>query len=271
MENAVKALGVSYRRESSFRISYGVLSVDRFLLTIRAADTPNVRERSLEICDRLLMPRHLRAAAQRVFRRASYVHYGFERAGERITCKLYLEKAVGRGEVLRARARNTPIVLYKGFKWDPVQTMSVVTRYLWRPFLSISEIDQRLSNCFPDSRNAKCEIAKEMLSLATREIPGESIEYAEVVEAGTLRRSFDLNLYNAKLEMRNAAFLLARTCEAFCVGRQARQALMNGVRRELLGHVAGGIDRNGDEFLTFYHSTRDLLRGADPLVLQPST
>ena len=67
------------------------------------------------------------------------------------------------------------------------------------------------------------------------------------------RRSFDLNLYNAKLQVKDMQPLLHRMREHFGVRPGQMQALYDQIKTKALGHLAGGVHRNGEDFFNVYY------------------
>jgi len=234
---------------------------NRFLLTVDAGNIPgNPGERTLEICDRLHMPGAAREAATANFAMAKCVHFGFEADDDSIICKLYLERAVPGEEAQRARARGEPTLLGLAFKWDLVKDAAVTTRYLWRPGLSAAEIEARLAYVYRDGPRASFEVARAVFDLTRGRAAAEQLQYLEVEEAENARRSFDLNLYDAKLQVKDMQQLLHRMREHFGVRPGQMQALYDQIKTKALGHLAGGVHRNGEDFFNIYYGVVGLHR-----------
>jgi hypothetical protein len=197
---------------------------------------------------------------------ASCVHFGFEGAADRSLYKAYFEFPVA--EIAAGRGANSrdPLLLHLAFKWDPLDGgTSVLTRYFWYPSLSVPEIRQRLSLIYPDKDNeASRRIAEDILELAAGRVPAEKLQYLEVREDGTGRNSFDLNLYNARLQMQDLSEPLSRMRERYCIPREELQAVADPVRGKTAGHIAGGVHRNGKDFFNIYYGGRPDLE--QPLV-----
>ena len=254
-------LGIPYQYERSFRICRQALLANRFLLTVDAGNIPgNPGERTLEICDRLHMPGAAREAAAANFAMAKCVHFGFEADDDSIICKLYLERAVSGEEAQRARVRGEPVLLHLAFKWDLVKDAAVTTRYLWRPGLSAAEIEARLAYVYRDGARASCVLALAALDLTRGRAAAEQLQYLEVEEAENGRRSFDLNLYDAKLQVKDMQQLLHRMREHFGVRPGQMQALYDQIKTKALGHLAGGVHRNGEDFFNVYYGVLGLHR-----------
>jgi tryptophan 7-halogenase len=250
----VANLGIPHQYERSFRICRQALLANRFLLTVEVGNiADNPRERTLEICDRLNMPPSAREAAAANFAMAKCVHFGFEADDDSIICKLYLERAVPGEEVQRAHARAESVLLHLAFKWDLVNDTAVTTRYLWRPGLSAAGIEARLAEVYRSAPQASFELARAALEMTKDRAAAEQLQFLEVEEAENARRSFDLNLYNAKLQVKDMQQLLHRMREHFGVRPGQMQALYDQIKTKALGHVAGGVHRNGEDFFNVYY------------------
>ncbi len=248
-------LGVPYQYERSFRICDRALLANRFLLTLDVENIPgDASARTLEICDKMRIPGSARESAEANFATAKCIHFGFESDDEAIICKLYLERAVPSSELQRARKDGQPTLLHLALKWDMIKGTAVTTRYLWRPALSAAEIEDRLAHVYRDGPQASLALAKAVLHLTDGRVAAEQLQYLEVEEAENARRSFDLNLYNARLQMSDMQHLLLhRMREHFNVRPGRLQALYDQIKGKALGHLAGGVHRNGDDFFNVYY------------------
>ncbi len=261
----VGELDVPHQYERSFRIAEGSLLANRFLLTLNRADIQgDPRARVLGICDQLDMPGELREAAGARFEMAHCVHFGFEADPEGIVAKLYLERRVPPEEAQRARARGEPLLLHLAFKWALGGGARVTTEYLWHPALSAGEIAERLArHVYRDGAPGSLDIAREVLALAAGRVAAEKLQYLEVQEPGNGRRSFDLNLYNARLEVKDAQTLLYRMRDLYGVRPGRFQALYDQIAAKSLGHLAGGVHRDGRDFFNLYYGVAGFPRFHD--------
>ncbi len=100
---------------------------------------------------------------------------------------------------------------------------------------------------------SRSEIAKAALEMAVAKAPAEKLQYLEVQEDANSRRSFDLNLYNAKLQVKDIQPLLQRMREHFGVRAGQFQALYDQINNKALGHLAGGVHRDGKDFFNVYY------------------
>jgi tryptophan halogenase len=251
----VSELGVPFQHERSFRMVEGALLANRFLLSVeRRGIGDDARARVLHICQRLDMPQALREAAAARFDTASCVHFGFEGDAGRIVVKLYLERVVPAQEAQRARERGEPALLHLAFKWEPDSGAHVVSEYLWHPALTAPQIAERLEqHVYRGAGEGSCAIAKAVLELAAARTPAEQLQYLEVQEPGNGRRSFDLNLYNARLLVKDAQPQLYRMHQRFAVRPGQFQALFDQIKGKVLGHLAGGVHRDGRDFFNIYY------------------
>jgi len=256
----VGEMGVPHQYERSFRISAGGLHANRFLLTVGRRDIAgDARERVLGICERLEMPPALRKTAGERFETARCVHFGFEGDAGGVICKLYLERLVPDEEARQARERAQPVLLHLAFKWNPVSEEHVTTEYLWHPALTAAEIGGRLAqHVYRDGAQDSLAIANAVLALAAGKVPAEQLQYLEVQEQDNGRRSFDLNLYNARLQVKDLQPLLYRMRELYAVRPGQFQALYDQIKMKVLGHLAGGVHRNGKDFFNLYYGVTGL-------------
>ncbi|MGH8686526.1 MAG: hypothetical protein ACREVQ_02345 [Burkholderiales bacterium] len=251
----VGELDVPHQYERSFRISEAGLMANRYLLTIDRRDLlGDPRERLLAICERLGMPAALRSAAEQRFEMTSCAHFGFEGDPDSVVCKLYLERQVPDDEARRAREQGQPALLHLAFKWQIGGGTEVTSEYLWYPQLATAQIEARLaSHVYRDRAQASLALAKEVLALAAAKVPVDQLQYLEVQEPGNGRKSFDLNLYNARLQVKDLQPVLYRMRDLFGVRPGQFQALYDQIKGKTMGHLAGGVHRNGKDFFNLYY------------------
>jgi tryptophan 7-halogenase len=246
--------GVPHQYERSLRLIETGLQSNRFLLTINAKDIPgDGLSQVLAVCDQFQMPFRLRDAAIANFSMAKCIHFGFEGSPDSIVCKLYLERDVSGKEADQARNANQPVLLHLAFKWDLLRDSAVTTRYLWHPFLTARGIEDRLTHVYRGGPTASADIARTLLRLAVERAPAERMQYLEVEEPETARRSFDLNVYNAKFQVKEIYSLLQQMRELFNIRPGQFQALYDQIKGMSLGHLAGGVHRNGKDFFNLYY------------------
>jgi tryptophan 7-halogenase len=243
----VRGLGVSFGRERSFRLGLRSLLADRFLVSLSSASLgPSAAERIMAICGRLLMPDGAIEVAHRMLDSARYIHLGFERDAASCIYKLYLELPEDQG------GAAGPVLLHHAFKWDPQRPEHWVrTRYVWHPRLSTGQILQSIAAIY-GLQGPSLEIAAQILHLAAGRMPG-LMRYMEVSEENNPRRSFDLNLYDARLRLADLLPFLGRMCARYRIQPGAFYSFCEPIQAEPIGHFAGGLHRGGQDFFTVYY------------------
>ena len=91
------------------------------------------------------------------------------------------------------------------------------------------------------------------------------MQYLEVEEAENARRSFDLNVYNAKLQVKDIHPLMQQMRENFAIRPGQFQALYDQIKALALGHLAGGVHRNGKDFFNLYYGAVGLPKFSEKL------
>ena len=258
MLGLVRALGVGFGFEKSFKLSPGSVQDERVILGVRPERAP--REALLRICRELGMSTaHLEQFEARL-PEANTVGFGFEGGREGGAYKVYLEfwdRVVER--VRREPSKPAPQVLFLGYKW-PVRGRgrSALAEYTCHPLLSVEAIARRLAALYPrDSPSSAA--AQEILQLAAARLGGnDSFVYVEAAEEGNPRRSFDLNFYKAGLRVADLRAPLSRLCERYSISSARLEALLGESAARPFGHLSGGLGREGEDFLTVYYEIEGL-------------
>jgi hypothetical protein len=148
-----------------------------------------------------------------------------------------------------------------GFKWRAGGDGSDVrvARYACFPLLSVYDVLGRLqsiyrSGCSPAAHAAASAIVQH----AAAANPSASFLYVEVEEDGNPRKSFDINLYKANLTVGDVRRLLFDVARHFCIPPEAFQPWLERIAARPLGHLSGGLDKHGHDFMTTYYETRSL-------------
>ena len=84
-------------------------------------------------------------------------------------------------------------------------------------------------------------------------MPDAELLYLDVTEEGTSRKSFDVNFYRAKLRVEIVTAFLDRLGAHFRLPSDVVLGAFAGIQDLRLGHIAGGVDRRGRDFLTIYY------------------
>lgn len=248
----MNGLGVPYGREDSFKLTRQQLIPDRVLIGIQRASLPVPV--MFAIASELGMPAACEAVLAPHLAQANVVLFGIEdRAGGSV-CKLYLEfwEQV-RQEVLRTGA-CTPRLLHLSVKWDSARPdHHEVARYLCHPLLSAGDAMRRMARVYPpDAPLRSCDDALAIVRRGVERNPAVSLLYLEASESGNPRCSFDINLYKTGLLIADAAPELRQAADRFGIEAGAIEAQLKQLGTCRLGHLSGGTDRHGGEFLSVY-------------------
>lgn len=251
----LKAMGVRYGREDSFKLCHRRVLGGRVLLGISAAD--------LEVADALAlastvdMPDVCLQVLLSHTAEANAVFFGFEDLGTSWVCKVYLEFWDKVRRETRRTGSQAPQLLHLGVKWDTaLPGRHQVARYDCHPLLGVRAILRRIVMCYgEDGASALCALAQAIVRAAAQRNRDASWLYLEVSEQGNPRASFDINLYKSGMlvadigqQLRQAGAFLALPPE-----RIEEQLFRLGACP--LGHLSSGMDRHGQPFLTVYGET----------------
>jgi hypothetical protein len=255
----VEAEGVGYGREDSFKMSGAGLLTQRFMLGIPLQTISPARLSYL--CTALDMPPHCRVLLQRHQADANLIFFGLEENGTRSTYKVYLEfwESVKR-KVLSSQS-SAPLLLHLGFKWHAGGDGrdARVARYMCYPLLTVNAMLQRLQPMYATGGTPTAQDrVSHIIRRAASANPGASFIYIEASEEGNRRKSFDVNLYKAKLCVKDIHASLCDLAHHFGIPAQPLQSWLQHIRTCPLGHVSGGIDKDGWEFMTTYYETKAL-------------
>lgn len=239
--------------ERSVRISPGDIRWDRFLIGI---EKRNLEPDNLEsIAGSLNMPEAFRADLRDGLADANQVLFGFEAGPSSDVFKIYLEywdRIVHR--VRSNPSDRSPALLHLGFKWGAQgASRQVVTEYRCFPMLSQREVCERAATIYAADRQEARNLALRILERAYANTGDPAFIYMEVSEKNQNRKSFDINLYKSGLAMGDIAALFRAALNHYGVGGDEAVTRFEGVASRPFGHLAGGIDREGKDFLTFYY------------------
>jgi hypothetical protein len=258
--NIVKKLNVPFGFERSFKMAHDTFLPERFLAGFQLEAMESGRQREIvDICRQIHMPADFLAEYEENFPSANIALFGFERDREKRLYKVYLEFT----ERLRQSGKTgpaglQPFLLFLGFKWDLAEaSRKAFTRYTCFPSYIFRDMWQKAANLFsPDKGGEPIRILGGILDLAShRAGPGDFL-YLEADEPGNARKSFDINLYKAGLLMAEIYPLLLDMVHHFHVSSEDFHRTYEAVKSHVVGHIAGGIDREGRDFLTLYFADK---------------
>lgn len=248
----IGALGLTRVFERSIKLSYGTLSPNRFIYFMDRQCLRDVGfERVLRTCRELAMPSPLCELLKRIRERVSSLYFGFEASNDSCLYKVYAEF----DDPLRQAAAGKPQILGAlGLKWDAFEPAhQFVTQYTWIPDLTEDDMRRRIAGILTPHHNPKLlDFVGEVLSQTKNRIETREVIYLEVTEPSTQRKAFDLNLYDAQLRFIDVYAAIARLCAHYAIPLNALNASHPDFWRGALGHLNGGIGRNGRDSVSLY-------------------
>ena len=243
-------------QERSFRMVRNRLLTNRFLLGV---SKENLDPQDLEaILNELEMPdAHVHAFREHL-PDANLILFGFEENETRCVCKVYLEfweKIIS--EISADPDKVEPALLHLGFKWDAADnTRATIARYTCYPLLDRQQVLGRLPGVFQDAEDSAAqEIAGDIVRYAYEKTSDDTFVYLEVSEEGNPRRSYDINLYKAGLRVGDLGPFLFRLRSHYLIPEEPFRSLCDQIHGRPLGHLAGGVDREGKSFATIYYES----------------
>ena len=253
--NLVRGLAAPFGLERSVKIVPGALLEDRFLVSLhRSAFGAAAADRLRQMGDVLGAPPGFADAIAAAQADADIIHFGYEGGPGPAIYKIYLEYA---SAVRRARAQNAPdpVLVHLAYKWTPgAAGQGTVTRYSWTPCGSEAAIAERIERLVPTGeapRALRCGL--DLLSRCAGRSEPRQLFLMAVEEPGNPRRSYDINVYQAELHLRDIADLVGAAATEFAVPQSRVRALLERSGALALGHLSGGRGRDGEEFVTIYY------------------
>jgi hypothetical protein len=215
----------------------------------------NPDEKILDICERMEMPENFLESFRGSLPEANIVGFGFGEDEGTCTVKAYLEFGIRFYRAIKNNPRNPdPYLSHLGFKWDAEDNRrKALTRYTCFPGYTTEGILKRLSEDFyGDKAHSAFEIVKAILDLASNRVNRERFLYLDVKEENNPRSSFDINVYRANLRLEAVYPFLLGMCQHYSISEEQFRDLFEPRKTHVLGHLAGGVDGQGRDFLTIY-------------------
>jgi hypothetical protein len=253
----VMGLNVHIGIERSFKFFNNTFLTDRFLLGFKKDDvTGDYRERIMELCEKLNMPSVLMNQFRDNLTDSNIVLLGFEGDGRNRLYKAYLE--FGKRFQEFSMNMQESFLLHQGFKWNADDNEKYTRAdYICFRLFSAEQILARIRGIYQSGPgNETLEIAEELLKLSYRKVGCEEMLYLEVSEEENPRKSFDLNFYRANLRMMDIYPLLERICRYYSISENQFNIIYKPVNTRIFGHLSGGLDRNGKDFMTIYFGVK---------------
>jgi hypothetical protein len=252
------ALRVPYGREDSFKMAKGRLIPDRLLIGVDASSfAPGAY---LDVAFGLGMPAECRPVLEASLPQANAVFFGLEEGTGGSVCKVYLEFWDHVRRQVRETGARTPLLLHLGVKWDSARPgRHEVAHYTCYPLLGTRDVLRRMRAVYPaQNASGTLEPALRMVRQGVKHDPGASFLYLEVGESGNPRRSFDVNFYKTRLKVSDVAPELRDAALHLGIAPETIAPEIDRLGPRPLGHLSGGTDRHGTEFLSVYAEMRPL-------------
>ena len=255
----VKSFGEPFGLERSIKITRGSLDRERCLLSVgRAAFGEPPQDKLIAAARALRVPEPFAEELKTSVREADVIHFGYEGASGRGIYKIYCEYASSAHRAManakQAGANAAPALVHLAYKWSPSDPDSrAITRYTWVPCRNGGELEDRLRILVPQDRAPNAhQCVFSLLSRIFAVADPTDVMLMEVEEPGNPRRSCDLNVYDAQMQVHQVADLIPAVAAGLSVPKPEVQAAFEGVTNKMLGHLSAGVDRRGEEFVTVY-------------------
>jgi hypothetical protein len=255
----VAAWGALWGQEHALKLSRGRLLDGRVLVGIDIRDWNPAP--ALTLASELGASVDALAVLRPHLARANAIFFGIEQRPSDTVFKIYLEFWDEVRRAVRLTGSREPRPLHLGVKWssrDP--TRHLVASYVCHPLVTMRDVLRRIDAVHGPAPAASVrEISKTIIRLGMRRDPAASLLYLEASEEGTPRSSYDVNLYKTGLLVRDVEPQFREASKALGAASDiAFDQAFEGLRDRLLGHISGGIDREGGEFLSLYAEVRPL-------------
>ena len=243
---AMRALGGPVLVERSAKLIGRNLREGRFLASVpKSALYPGPARQLERICSGLRAPQSGYRVLKPNLSAATNVHFGYESEDGADLYKCYLEFPPD----------NEPEkdLVFLALKWasrnEGASAHYAITRYWSRAALSPAQKTRMIESFLPSG--AVKEAACRLLDIASHASADGVGTLLEVEEPGNPRRSFDINLADAKKTLNELADLLGPVFDDAAAGAML-DALLSREGSAQMGHFAAGTARSGVPFVTLY-------------------
>ena len=262
----VADLSADYGYERSVKFTANSLIRNRYLLSLHK----NVFSRQstdalFGILHYLHAPESCIAEIRSALPGADVIHLGFEKQANIATYKLYLEHASRfRAAMESDGQRGTQQLVHLAFKWRSGKAAKwVKTYYNCQHDLNDVGVIDGMQVVYADRASSiVAQTAVEILQKTLLQTDIDELMFMQVHEEGNPRRSFDLNLYSAEMKVSDIAELLHKIANYFSIATDNWVRFIKDSSTEDLGHISGGIGRDGKEFLTVYFGVKGMSAGS---------
>lgn len=241
--------------ERSLRLQNQLYEDSRALISFPVEALPaNSLNEVLQICQAMSSPMSHRSAIERFLPQAGFVHFGFERTGETLIGKCYLELPP-QSAVSTKHSGRTKQLTFIGYKWSMNnESTAVVSRYESTAVNSWEALCQPVIASVP---NAWLESIQQLLAVFRPERDSTDISdyrLLSVTEEGSQRQSWDLNVYCRNVKRTKLVPQLTAFCEPLLLDSSVLESWNTKQPKSIIGHIAAGTTRTKQPFITIYHS-----------------
>jgi len=243
--------------ERSFQMQKEKLLKNRFLFGFDVNSiSSGAHEKILHICEQLGMPAVLMADYKKNLPQATVVGFGFGEDERTCIIRAYLEFRSRYYRAMNDKTMNAePYLSHLGFKWDAADSrMGATTKYTCFPGYTTEDILKKIvsQGSYQGRRGGSYGIVEGVLNLASTKVRNDKFLFLDVSEESSGRNSFDINLYRANLQLNEIYPFLLEACRFFSISENEFHDFYEPVKTQTLGHLAGGMDRDGRDFLGIY-------------------
>ena len=253
LEGFVCSLNAPYGFERSMKMRPGKLLADRWLMTLHKSALGSQPELALKgVAEQLGAPNIALNACLEMLSEADVVHFGYEGEGAHSVCKLYLEFASQVRQLMEAGELSGKVQVHHSLKWSTGDPQRYAFNDYWLlPECASEWLIGRVCSAFESS----CQYGTSVVQFVDRVLQRARLSEVmclQVVDPAASRHSYDLNLYDAEMTLADIAD------DVYLLG-----AGLNTPKPELqqwlvehqycdLGHIATGLDNQGQPFITLY-------------------
>ena len=261
LEALVRRLDSPYGYERSVKIIDARIYNERMLLSLHRDSLGGAPELRLgEMLGQLDFPTARTPDVLALLHRSDHVHFGYERYSTGFLYKCYLEDSTaftGAG----AGSHGGDSLVYTAFKWSPGNTRDPRTSYyIGYPSASLPEIREIIRAVYQyPAVPVVLAVVMGILDDPRLQDDDNRPMVMTVTEADNPRLSFDLNLYDAEMQVRDMEDALLQVAGYFELDLQAWREFYRHIAGYRLGHLAGGRDASGREFFTLYFGVEERL------------
>lgn len=253
---SIESLGCPFTIEQSIQFQQSTIQARRFLVGIdlQAEAAPSL-DQLLELLQRLRFPTSSQTSFQLSMAHADWIHFGYEYHDGAPIYKVYCEFIPSRPAARYAR--------HHAWKYAPGQNEASYSIYECITGLDRQQLCPQISTFLDlDSDQPGLAVLRHLLAhlasmISDTSLPPDcDLEYLEVQEINSCRRSVDLNLYEAKLPLAAVQSRLLAIAALFAIDLGRLNALIESGANDHLGHVSFGLNRHNSPFFTFYFGAK---------------